>query len=102
MDYAHRAALGLEPDARTKRLKKALQVFDSLPALALINIDVVCALSGRSPASVWRDSATGKLPSPVRMGRHSTRWRAGDIRQALAAAKASVVHGRTRSSREVA
>lgn len=96
------AARDTEPSARTKRLNDALQVFDSLPAFALVNIDVVCALSGRSPASVWRDAATGKLPSPVRIGSHSTRWRAGDIRQALAAAKASTVDGRTCSSREVA
>ena len=78
-------------DARTKRLNKALKVFDSLPSLALINIDVVCALSGRSPASVWRDAASGRLPAPLRVGSHSTRWRAGEIRRALATTESTMV-----------
>ena len=85
MEAARHVALS----ARATRLNEALQVFDSLPAIALISIDVVCALSSRSPASVWRDTAAGKLPRPVRIGSRSTRWRVGDIRRALAVANGS-------------
>ena len=96
------AAQNAPSTSRIKRLNEALKVFDLLPAFALVNIDVVCALSGRSPASVWRDAATGKLPAPVRVGSHSTRWRAGDIRRALAAASSSQMQSSSRTNQEVA
>ncbi len=36
-----------------------------------------------SPRTVWRWTAQGILPAPVRPSRRATRWRAGDIRHFL-------------------
>lgn len=65
-----------------RRVQRALEQFPSLPDDALIDIRVVCALRGRSPASTWRDVAQGRLPRPVKVG-HSTRFRVGGVRASL-------------------
>jgi predicted DNA-binding transcriptional regulator AlpA len=69
-----------------RRVTGALETFPYLPDTALIDVRVVCALLGRSRASVWRDVERGCLASPVKVG-CSTRWRVGDIRAALAGAR---------------
>ena len=69
--------------SKWKRLNETLGRFDVLPAEALIDITAVCAVLGRSPASVWRDAAGGRLAPPIRVGIRSTRWRVGDVRAAL-------------------
>lgn len=66
-----------------RRVQRALEQFPYLPDDALIEIRVVSALLGRSSASIWRDVAHGRLAQPRRIGAHSTRWRAGDVRLAL-------------------
>lgn len=66
-----------------KRVKRTLELFDSLPDSAYVDIRVICALRGRSLASTWRDVANGFLPPPIRIGARSTRWRVGDVRAAL-------------------
>ena len=53
--------------------------FDLLPENSYVPIRYPCELSNRSPASVWRDVAKGKLPRPIKIG-NSTRWRVGDLR----------------------
>jgi predicted DNA-binding transcriptional regulator AlpA len=75
-----------DPNANIKRrLASALETFPLLPDEALIDIRVVCALRSRSRASIWRDVSRGYLAPPVKVG-HSTRWRVGDVRAALASA----------------
>jgi predicted DNA-binding transcriptional regulator AlpA len=69
-----------------RRVDRALQTFPSLPDAALTDIRVVSALLSRSRASIWRDVERGRLASPVKVG-HSTRWRVGDVRAALAGAR---------------
>ena len=69
--------------SKWKRLNETLGRFDVLPAEALIDITAVCAMLGRSPASVWRDAAGGRLARPIRVGARSARWRVGDVRAAL-------------------
>lgn len=61
---------------------ETLSAFDSLPAIARVPIQVVCGVTGRSRASVWRDVIAGRLPQPVKIG-HSSRWIVGDLRAAL-------------------
>lgn len=80
--------LKLEPlsDSIRRRVARALDTFPILPDAGLIDIRVVSALLGRSKASIWRDVEWGRLASPVKVG-HSTRWRAGDVRAALAEAR---------------
>lgn len=61
---------------------ETISAFDSLPAIARVPIQVVCGVTGRSRASVWRDVIAKRLPAPVKFG-HSTRWVVGDLRTAL-------------------
>lgn len=75
---------GLSENIR-RRVDRALETFPFLPDEALIGVHVVGALLGRSRASIWRDVERGRLTHPVKVG-HSTRWRVGDVRAALAGA----------------
>jgi predicted DNA-binding transcriptional regulator AlpA len=61
---------------------ETISVFDSLPSIARVPIQVVCGVTGRSRASVWRDVIAGRLPQPVKLGA-STRWVVGELRAAL-------------------
>jgi predicted DNA-binding transcriptional regulator AlpA len=70
-----------------RRVQRTLEQFDSLPDDALIGIRVVSVLIDRSPASIWRDVAQGRLARPVRIGARSTRWRVGNIRASLGGVK---------------
>jgi predicted DNA-binding transcriptional regulator AlpA len=69
-----------------RRIADTLETFPLLPDAALISIGSVSALLGRSKASIWRDVERGRLAAPLKVG-HSTRWRAGDVRAALAGAR---------------
>lgn len=80
------AALKERGDNIKRRVDRALETFPFLPDEALIDIRAVCALLGRSSASIWRDVAAGRLAAPVKVG-CSTRWRVGDVRAALAGAR---------------
>lgn len=66
--------------AKQRRITATLARFDSLPDDALVEIGIVSIVLGRSPASIWRDVAAGRLAKPVRVGLRSTRWRIGDLR----------------------
>ena len=66
--------------AKTEKLAQQLAMFDSLPDSALVALPVVCALKGRSAASVWRDVRFGRLAQPVKAGPRCTRWRVGDLK----------------------
>ncbi|NMQ07557.1 transcriptional regulator [Candidatus Accumulibacter phosphatis] len=68
--------------AKAAKLAEQLKLFESLPPYALVALPVVCAITGRSPASVWRDVKAGRCPAPVKAGPRSTRWRVGDLRAA--------------------
>jgi len=70
---------------KAKKLAEQIKLFDSLPDCALVALPVVCAIRGRSAASIWRDVKAGRCPSPVSAGPRSTRWRVGDLRQAMGA-----------------
>jgi len=72
-----------------QRVKRTLELMPFLPDDALIDIRVVCALRGRSRASIWRDAAQGRLPRPVRVGARSARWRVGDVRAAMKCVEAA-------------
>ena len=71
-----------KPVVKASRLAQQLALFDFLPDAALVPLPVVCAIRGRSPASIWRDVKTGRCPSPVSAGPRCTRWRVGDLRAA--------------------
>lgn len=79
------------PNPETKKATKArklaeqVSLFSSMPDCALVPLEVVSAITGRSPASVWRDVAQGRLDKPVKVGLRSTRWRVGGLRLSLSA-----------------
>jgi len=68
---------------RKSQTERALQLFDSLPNCARVALPIVCLITGRSPASVWRDVANDRLPRPIKAGPRSTRWIVGQLRAAL-------------------
>lgn len=51
-----------------------------LADLALLDIKVVCELTGMKSTSIYSWVAAGKFPEPIRLGPRCTRWRAGDVR----------------------
>jgi len=61
------------------RLKRILMRFDDLPDDAVIDIRVVAAVLNRSPSSIWRDVANGRMPKPIKIG-GSTRFAIGNVR----------------------
>lgn len=67
---------------KAAKIAEILSRYSFLPDEALVNIDVVCAIRGRSPASIWRDVAAERLAKPVSAGPRCTRWRVGDLRSA--------------------
>lgn len=68
--------------------EKALQDFDRLPDSANVRLPVVAALHGVSTVTVWRWSAAGRLPAPIKMG-GVTAWNVGALRRAMAAGAAA-------------
>lgn len=65
--------------ARAAKLADQLRLFDSLPDCALVALPVVCAITGRSPASVWRDVTAKRISAPISAGPHCTRWRKSEL-----------------------
>lgn len=59
--------------------------FDSLPDSALIDVGAIALLMGCSTNTVWRRAKSGILPAAIRVSTQQTRWRVGDVRNALAA-----------------
>jgi excisionase family DNA binding protein len=53
--------------------------------LLLIDAQEVARRLGLSERTVWRLTAAGKLPNPIRIGGKTKRWRAEDIRAWVAA-----------------
>ena len=68
------------------QIRRKLFAFDELPDSAFVPLNIVCALFGCSPATVWRRVRAGHLASPHRIGLRTTRWRVGDLRKELAKA----------------
>lgn len=64
----------------SNKLAEQVKLFDALPDCAYVALPVVCAIRGRSPASIWRDVKAGRCPAPVSAGPRCTRWRVGDLR----------------------
>lgn len=75
------AQLKAAQQRKATKLAEQLALFASLPDEALVALPTVCALRGRSPASIWRDVKAGRCPAPVSAGPRCTRWRAGDLRK---------------------
>lgn len=68
------------PSATLAARAATLQQIQSIPDIAEVGVDVVCALLDCHRTTAWRMVQSGELCRPVRRGR----WRLGDLRQALA------------------
>ena len=51
-----------------------------LPMGGYIRAKALAPLLGISVVTLWRWSATGKIPRPIKLGERVTAWRAEDIR----------------------
>lgn len=51
-----------------------------LPVEGYIRAKVLAPLLGISVVTLWRWSATGRIPRPIKLGERVTAWRAEDIR----------------------
>lgn len=65
-----------------KRLRRKLEVFPSLPDEAFVDLKVVSTLLDRSPATIWRDVANGRILKPQKVG-SSSKWRVGYVRSVI-------------------
>lgn len=73
------------PTPIARHVADALAGYDTLPDDARVRLPVVVAVTGYSPATVWRRVLSGRLPQPHRDGR-ITSWRVGDLRAAMTVA----------------
>lgn len=82
----------MQSQATTRRCRPAsTQTVDSLRIPeALLKIEVVSAVTGRSESTIRRLVAEGKFPQPIKDGLRCTRWVAGQVSNWLRA-KAGVV-----------
>jgi len=51
---------------------------------ALLKVHTVGAVTGLSASSIFRKTAAGEFPAPIKLGARCTRWRARDVRAWLA------------------
>lgn len=58
--------------------------YSILPAEAILRLPDVLVLVGLSRASVYAKVADRRFPSPIKLTRHASGWRMGDIRAWLA------------------
>jgi len=81
-----------EQPTKPKREKAPPPAFDTLPDSALVRAaDLVpfkrypgrAVLLGVSAATLWRWTAEGRFPRPLRIGAGTTCWRVGAIREWL-------------------
>jgi len=78
-----------KPKGRAGKLAQADELvrdFDKLTASRLLPVEAVALLMNCHVATVWAMAKRGDLPKPIPIG-GITRWRAGDLRAALAGAK---------------
>jgi predicted DNA-binding transcriptional regulator AlpA len=63
--------------------QERIKVFDDLPPSALLSAREIAGIVGISEKTVWRWVGS-RLPVPQRISARCTRWRVGDVRNALA------------------
>lgn len=78
----HQESTTQEPIARRRGNPQSLDAA-SVPD-ALLKVQTVSTLTGLSTSSIFRKTAAGEFPQPVRLGQRCTRWRAGAVTQWLA------------------
>lgn len=82
-------AESVQPSAREMCHECEYKSFNDLDDDAYVNDRTIAGWCALSVSTIWRYTREGKLPQPVRISSRCTRWRVGDVRQALAAIAAS-------------
>lgn len=72
-----------KPVGKGKIADQALKGFDDLPDSGHVDVRVVAALFGCSVPTVWRRVRSGQLVAPHKLGKRTTRWKVGELRDAL-------------------
>ena len=67
----------------SERIQLELELFNSKPDAALLDIEIVSILLSRSIPSLYRDIDSGYLEHPIKVGRLN-RWSVGTIKKILA------------------
>lgn len=68
----------------TSNVPFAVEHWERLPDQAYVDVKVLMVLYGRCRASIWNDSASGRIPRPRKFSPGCTRWNVGEIRKSLA------------------
>lgn len=58
----------------------SLHTSSELPAEGFVRVGTLARLLGIATVTVWRWTANGKLPKPVKLSERVTAWRAEDVR----------------------
>ncbi|MFM5542639.1 helix-turn-helix transcriptional regulator [Aeromonas veronii] len=58
----------------------SLHASSELPREGFVRVGTLAKVLGVAVVTVWRWSASGKLPQPVKLSERVTAWRAEDIR----------------------
>lgn len=53
----------------------------ALPAEGFVRVGVLSKMLGVAVVTIWRWTANGRLPKPVKLSERVTAWRVEDIRQ---------------------
>ncbi|NMG56114.1 helix-turn-helix transcriptional regulator [Aromatoleum aromaticum] len=73
--------------ARYRKLGAALPTvvahFDDLPDIALVDLEALKLLTGKSRATIYRWIDRGILPKPRKLGPTHNAWTVGEIRRLL-------------------
>lgn len=59
----------------------SLRTSSELPKEGFVRVGTLAKLLGIAVVTVWRWSASGKLPQPVKLSERVTVWRAEEIRE---------------------
>ncbi|MGL5290187.1 MAG: helix-turn-helix transcriptional regulator [Aeromonas sp.] len=59
----------------------SLPVLSELPKEGFIRVGTMANMLGIAVVTVWRWSASGKLPQPVKLSERVTVWRAEEVRE---------------------
>jgi prophage regulatory protein len=58
----------------------SLHTSSELPAEGFVRVGTLARLLGIATVTVWRWTANGKLPKPVKLSERVTAWRAEEVR----------------------
>lgn len=79
-------SLGSSSVSKKQRQRRPLTLsFSVLPDDALVDIHVVCDVSGKRPTAIHAGVKSGAFPAPEKFGPRCSRWRVGLLRRWLAA-----------------